>query len=207
MADSALGHTDGTDKQIQANSSLVGGVTKVREHVIIGAHSDPTYTLVLSSISIATSAAHVAIIEADGTNYLRIHRIRVEQVVGATSATLAEFRVYRTTTASTGVTALSAYAFDDSSDTSPYAGVTGSLPSGKGTEGALLLKKRIQMLTTAQVAATTTNPNYWEWKATERAKDIIVQAPTTNGIVLKIVTGIATATVDVEIEFKNTNYL
>jgi hypothetical protein len=136
----------------------------------------------------------------DGTLYTRIKRIYVEQVVGATTRTLAELSVFRLSTAGTGGTAITARG-RDSADS--YAGGVMTLPTVKGTEGVELLHKRLQLLNTADVAANLANPNSWEWLAhgEMNEKPIIIGPATTDGIALKLITGIAVSTLDISITF------
>lgn len=197
---SLLGWSDGAGKNWETATRTRNAVAYEDPVVLLGEPYQPSYTALAATISIATSADHVIEIMADGTLYTRIKRIYVEQVVGATTATLARLQILRISTAGTGGTAVTARPYD-AADT--YAGTAMTLPTVKGTEGNIILQKRLQILTTAQVAATTTNPNSWEWLTQELKgiKPIIIGPAVTDGIALKIITGIATATVDVTVEF------
>ena len=71
-------------------------------------------------------------------------------------------------------------------------------PTARGTEGNQLLQFRLP------VYAATGSSGVVEWRADHKVKPIIIGTATSNGICVKIQTGIATDTVDVEVEFSVT---
>jgi hypothetical protein len=200
VATSLIAFTDGSGKNWESFQRTRNSTAYENMVVIPGEPAQPTFTALASSIVTTTGASHLIMLQADGTLYTRIKRIMVEQVVGATTATLAQLQIVRVSTAGTGGSAITARGLDAADS---YGGTIATLPTVKGTEGNILLQKRLQLLTTAQVAATTVNPNSWEWQAMpNHGKKAITIGPTsTDGIVLKIVTGIATSTVDITLEF------
>ena len=197
-AESVVAVTEGSGKNFHTISNAYGGTTKEDQVVVLGLTNNAKYASIANSIATTTSAAHLSVLEADGTNYLEIKSVLIRQVVGATTYTLAQFQGFRTTTASTTGTALAPKAFNG---TGTYAGRAVSIPGAKGTEGNQLLQGRLALLTTAQVAATTVQPNEWRWDARLEDEPIIVGPATTDGFAIKIVTGITTSTVDIIIEF------
>ena len=202
MARGVIGITEGAGKAWSTETRVPDGSTSVESlYVVPDESAFPTYTALASSISTATSASHLIFIQAGGTLVTRIKRIFVEQVVGATTATLAQLQVIRTTTAGSGGGAITARGLD-TADT--YTGTIQTLPSAKGTEGNTLLQKRLWLLQTVN-----TQPFSWEWPLTPREarKPIVIGPATTDGICLKIVTGIATATVDITLELTTSETL
>jgi hypothetical protein len=194
---SLIAYTDGSGKNLETFQRTRSAVAYENQIVIPGEPAQPTFEIICTAISTATSASHLVMIQADGTLYTRIKRIYVEQVGAAGSATLAQLQIVRVSTAGSGGSAITARG-RDSADS--YSGTIQTLPSSKGTEGNILLNKRLALSNTA---ATTANPNNWEWKAETQTgqKGITIGSATTDGVVLKIITGIASATVDISITF------
>lgn len=189
---SSLGYTDGAGKNIKTFSRDEGGTTREEQIFQLGEPSLPTYTAVASAVT-TTSASHLFFLQGDGTLYTRVNWFELSQQTMGTAA-VAEIRLYRTTTAGTGHGAISCYPVDGA-DTSPYAGVAGTLPTAKGTEGALLHTVRLPL-----VASTPTLGTYrWERNAYE--KPIIIAPAITNGICWKLITGIATDTINITVGF------
>jgi hypothetical protein len=59
----------------------------------------------------------------------------------------------------------------------------------------------------ASTGAVTTAQR-WEWKAREdNTKSIVTGSATTSGIVIYLVTGVASLTADIEVEFVATSYI
>ena len=201
MAESTLGYDDpaSPDRYLHSWSRTIGGTAKEGQFVLPEEHVLATYSALAAGIATTTSAAHLICIEADGTNYIRLHRIWVQQVVGAGSATLAQLALFRTTTASSAGSSVTARPYDGAD--SAFGGVIRTIPT-KGTEGVQLLQARLWLTNT--IAA---NPNTWEWVARPDQKPLIIGPAVTDGVALKIITGIATSTVDITLEFTSTSYL
>ena len=141
-----------------------------------------------------TSASHLFFLQGDGTLYTRVNWFEISQQTLAGGAATAEIRVYRTTTAGTGGTSISCYPVDGN-DTSPYAGVAMTLPTAKGTEGVLLYQMRLPILAAAPVLQT------YRWERQNYEKPWIIAPATTNGLAWKLVTGIATSTLNITVGF------
>ena len=191
---SSLGYTDGAGKNIKTFSRSEGGTTREEQVFQLGEPSLPTYTCAVQNVATTTSASHLLYIQGDGTLYTRINWFEIQQQTLAGAAATAEIRVLRTTTAGTGGTAISCYPMDGG-DTSPYAGAAMTLPSSKGTEGVLLYQVRVPILAAAPILIG----GRWERQTYE--KPIIIAQATTNGIVFKLITGIATSTVNITVGF------
>src|SRR5438045_2134751 len=102
MATGLLGWTDGSGKNIETVSRTRNATLYEDQMVVLGEPSAPTFTALATSIATTTGASHLIMLQADGTNYTRIKRIYVEQVVGATTVTLAQLQILRVSTAGTG---------------------------------------------------------------------------------------------------------
>lgn len=202
MAESTLGWTDGAGKNIHTWQRSVDATNKEDQVFLPGEQHLATYVANAAGVSTATSASHLIFIQGDGTNYTRISRITVRQAALAGAAATAQLSVIRTSTAGSGGGAVSARPFD-AGDTDPYAGTIQTLPSSKGTEGVTLLIGRLGLVAAAPVDAR----NVWSWERGPWGKPIIIGTATTNGVCLKITTGIATSTVDITVEFTLTSYL
>lgn len=197
MPISSIAYTDGSGKNWESFQRTRSSTAYENMVVLVGEPAIPTFEVIATGIATTTSASHLIFIQADGTLITRIKRIYVEQVAAAGAATLAQLQIVRVSTAGTGGGAITARG-RDSADT--YAGTIQTLPTVKGTEGVTLLNKRMAL---SNVAATTAAPNSWEWLAQEREgqKAITIGPTATDGVCLKIITGIATSTVDISITF------
>lgn len=188
------------NKNYDTFQRTISSVAKEDQIVLLGEPVLATYTFAAQAVATTTSASHLAFIQGDGTNYTRIHWFEIEQQALAGAAATAEIRVYRTTTAGTGGTTISCYP-TDGSDTSPYAGGAMTLPSSKGTEGVLLYQCRVPLVAAQPVGVPR------RWQQSNYEKPWIIAPATTNGLVWKIVTGIATSTVNITIGFSVSSYL
>lgn len=199
MSESSLAVTAGSGSNLRTDDKTISATTVKQQVVLQGDASRATYTAIGISCSLATSGDHLLIVQGDGANYTRIHRITIR---GATPGTagVADIRVLRTSTAGSGGGTVNARPFD-SADTDPYGGVCMTDPTSRGTEGNQLLQFRLP------VYAATGSSGFVEWQADDKSKPIIIGTATSNGICVKIQTGIATDTVDVEVEFTTSTHL
>lgn len=189
------------DKFLHSWQRTIAAVDREDQFILPGQNPYPTYTAIANNISVATSADHVLMIQADGTNYSRLVRAWVTPTDDIpAAASVVTLQIVRTTTAGSSGSAVTAGAFD-TADT--YAGTIQTLPSSKGTEGAVLWQRRIA-LASAQPVVIPGAPFYEQH---HQSKPIVFGAATASGIVLKVVTGVASCTVDVVAEFIVTPYL
>ena len=202
MAVSSIAVDDATtpDKYLHTNQRTISGTARDDQYVLQGWSAYPTYTAIASSISVATTDAHVLQIMGDGTNYSRVTRIELHPYV-ATTAAILRIGLYRLSTAGTGGGAVT-IAGHDSADT--YAGAAATLPTVKGTEGALLHHWSLYM----NNASTPTQPvDSKIWVPTPGAKPLIFGPLTTAGVAFKVVVGLPAGTVYIEVEWATTSYL
>lgn len=190
---SSLGYTAGSGLNIKTFSRSESGTTREEQVFQLGEPSLPTYTATAQSVVTTTSASHMFFLQGDGTLYTRVNWFEVSQQTMATAA-VAEIRVLRTTTAGTGGTSISCYP-TDGGDTSPYAGVAMTLPTVKGTEGVLLYQFRLPLV------ASTPTLSTFRWERQNYEKPLIIAPATTNGFCWKLITGIATNTLNFTVGF------
>lgn len=199
MSESNLAVTPGSGLNLRTDQRTIGGTAVHQQYALQGDSNKPTYTAIGISCSLATSGDHLLIVQGDGSNYTRIHRITIR---GATPGTAgqADIRIMRTSTAGSGGGTVNARSFD-AGDTTPYGGLCMTDPTARGTETDQLLQLRLP------VVASAPSTGIAEWKAGEGVKPIIIGTATSGGIAVKIQTGIATDTADVEVEFSVTAHL
>lgn len=155
-----------------------------------------TYTASWLSTSLATVNSHIVQVMAGASLRVGIRRIHLDLLVGAGSATLGAWAVQRLTTAGTGGTSATPISHDPADAASGATAMT--LPTAKGTEGAVV------RLTTSLVNNTTTTVGVQriltlDW-TTSRTKALWIAAGTSNGVCLKALVGIASATCYVTVE-------
>lgn len=199
MSESSLAVTAGSGSNLRTDDKTISATTVKQQVVLQGDASRATYTATATAISCATGSKHLMIVQGDGSNYTRIHRIYIA-TRGAGTAGVLDIRVLRTSTAGTGGTSVNARPFD-AADTDPYGGTCMTLPTANGTEGNQLLQRAIPTY------AATGSVGSTEWRADDKSKPIIIGTATSNGICLKLVTGIASITVDIEVEFTVSTHL
>ena len=203
MPVSSVRVTEGSGPYLHTWQRSVSSVNREEQYIQLGEPALPTFTAIASGISVGTAADHVLQLMAGSTNYVRVSRIEIAQVANATSASNAIFAIYRLTTAGSGGSSVTPNPFD-TADTATATAQT--LPSSKGTEGAQLLRATLLFRQTIQTTSAVQNDR-WVWQQTPGRKPLIIPAGTSNGIAVKIGTGIAGATADVLIEFAETAWL
>lgn len=156
----------------------------------------PTFAVsVTTAISAATANAHLLQIMAGPLNRVGIRRIVIDQVAnGTTQQTTLQVR--RLTTAGTGGTSYTPAVYDPT-DTTDVTAMT--LPTAKGTEGTVLWNGA--RLFHATAATVGLNPVLDLDFSRTRTKALWIPAGTSNGLCIKNVTGVTSATVFVWVEF------
>lgn len=204
MSTSSVRVTEGSGPYLWTDQRSVASVNREAQYVLLAEPALPTFTALAASISIATANDHVIELMAGSSNYVRIHRIKIEQG-GSTSGTAEALTIsiLRLTTAGTGGTSVTPRPFD-TADTATATAMT--LPSSKGTEGVELLRN-VTLVRKAVLATSAQSDDFYEWTAHPRAKPIIIPAGTSNGICVKNTAAYASASLVVEIEFTETAWL
>lgn len=204
MAESIVQVTEGTGKKLHTNSYTVGANTVEDEYIILGPQPQATYSALGAAISIGTANDHVLCLNAGASLKVRVHRIRIDQSGNATTATITSMQILRTTTgAPTGGTAVTPAPFETSDAASGAAART--LPAVKGTESTVLQQFTMDWRQ-AVLATSAQMDDSWEWVQDPHGKPIIIPAGTTNGLVIKTLSAVAAATVNVYIEFTETSF-
>ena len=143
MTVDSIGVTTGTDKYLHTSSRSISAVTRHDQYVQLGEGDYPSYEAQALGISVATTAAHVLQVMADGTNYTRLKSVSITPTDDIpAAATVLIVSLVRLSTAGTGGSAVTARPFD-TADT--YAGGAMTLPSAKGTEGAEIFRWRVPL--------------------------------------------------------------
>lgn len=197
MTVSVIAVTEGSGKNIWTDSRTVSSVVREAQVVLLGESTYPTHYTQASGISVATTADHVLQLMADGTNYSRIKRFEVSLTddIPAT-ATVLDFEVRRLSTAGTG----GGSPGFGGNDADAYAGAAMTLPTAKGTEAGIVRRFRLP------VPSVHPFVSCYVWEARLDAKPIVFGTSTSAGICWKIITGVASCTVQIAVEFTTTSF-
>lgn len=195
--------TEGSGKKLHTFELTIGANTVQDEIVRLGDQYQASYIIDQGSTSVATANDHTIQVMAGGSLNVYIRRIRIFQMVLATTAALATIEIIRLTTAGTGGTS---NAVDKLDDTDAGAGATAmALPTAKGTEGTRLMRFSVPYIQTVPTGGFS--PLMFDHIFGEgKAKPLRIPAGTTNGICIKHVTAVAGASVGCIIELTETNY-
>jgi hypothetical protein len=190
--------TAGSGTRLATNSYTESGVTVHDEKFIPGEYPYPTYVATAGNISIATTNDHLMTINAGSTLNVRIRRIRVRQRTVGTASTLVLQFLRTTTGAPSGGTAITPARYNTADSASGATAMT--LPSTKGTESTVLWTESLGVYATAPAIP------FLEWTQLQNSGPIVIAAGTTNGLAIKVLSGIATNTVDIDVEFIETSW-
>jgi hypothetical protein len=203
MAESEIQVTSSGGTRVRTDTKSIGGQTRHQEFFLQGEHSLAAYGVHAAGLSIATLNDHLIQIMAGSSLVVRLRRIWIWQAALAGAANTVAFDLLRLTTAGTGGGTITPRPLD-SADSASGATVM-SLPTVKGTEGVQIIRGRLGI-----VAAQPTNPNGQPlvlWDSRPDSKPLIIPSGTSNGIAVKVVGNVATATVDVYAEFVETSFV
>ena len=205
MAESLVQVTEGVGKKLHTDQKTIGANTVEDEYVLPGEPFLPTYVAVAQNVSVATSSDHVLTLNAGASLKVRIRRITIEQATNATAAASIRLTIVRTTTATpTGGSAITPSPHETSDVAS---GATArSLPTAKGTETAILGSAYLTLRQAVSATGSVSDDSPYEWRHMPGSKPLIIPVGATNGIVIKVGTGVAGATVDATIEFVETSF-
>lgn len=198
MAVSSVRVTEGSGPYLHTWQRSISSVNREDQYVQLGEPALPTYVIGFEAVT-TTTAAHIVQIMSGASTYTRIHKIEVYVNDWPASTSLLQLQVVRLTSAGTGGTTGTPSAFD-TADTASATCM--SLPTVKGTEGTGLMRLAVPMGTDVSAAQYTTS-----WEALDRGKPLIIPSGTTNGICLKVVTGIASSGVVAYVYFTETAWL
>lgn len=199
MADTSFGVTPGSGANLHSVTTSIGGTTVHDQVVKPGEPYLASYVVGFANISIATSSAHVLQIMAGASLNVRIRKIFIVQDTLAGTAATAPFIIQRLTTAGTGGSTITARPLDLGD---AGAGATAmTIPTAKGTESVFFHRWAMAMHSAHPITAPP-----FSWEQLPHQKPLIIPAGTSNGIAIKIGTGVASATVSGYVEFDESNF-
>lgn len=169
------------------------------QKIILGEPYVATYSIPFT-VSTSLGTDHLLQIMAGASLNVRIRAIYMAQGSAASAAGTQQIQVLRLTTAGTGGSAITPTAYDTSDAASGATAM--SVPTSKGTEGAVLLRLIYPIVTTLPVQYAP-QP---QWFQEENHKPIIIPAGTANGIALKPVVAISGMNLTGYVEFSETSY-
>lgn len=198
MGDSSISFDEGSARAWAFWQRAVASNTVEEQKTVVSEPFIPTYTIsVTTAISTGTANSHLLQIMGSTLNRVYLRRLIVTQMAGAGAATQAQFQILRVTTAGTGGTSYTPATLDPTDGATTARGMT--LPTGKGTESTILWTGSGTLLATVPVAGSGPVLNL-DWTR-ERGKSPVIAAGGSTGVVLKNITGVATATVLIHAEF------
>lgn len=203
MAESYAEATSGSGLKWHSWTRSISGSTVHAGFTLPDEYPYASYVALYQTISIGTANDHIAQLMAGSSLNVRIRRIRIEQSNSAGTSTAATFQILRLTTAGTGGTAITPATLDTADSASGATAM--SLPTAKGTESTVLDRQAIPMRQTVSTLGGTEDS--YEWIQLPNMKPIIIAAGTSNGIAIKSLTAIATATVNIHIGFVETAFV
>lgn len=201
MTASSIQMTAGSGTHGRTHTRSYSGTTKHTEYVMVDDADLPTYTVIAANISVATSADHILQIMAGSANNVRIDRVLLRQRTLASATTQLLVDVFRLSTAGTGGSTVTARAHDPADGA--YSGACMTLPSSKGTEGVQPFRLYASMASAQPI--TSLNEDEWTPYGLHE-KPLIIAAGTSNGFAFKVNSGIASATVDLLVTFRECDY-
>lgn len=198
MPDAYVQINEGSGKKLAHWERTIGADTIEEQKMVISEPFLASYSITTATaVSIATAASHVLQIMAGSSLRVALRRLKVTQLVNGSAATRQQWQLFRLTTAGTGGTAITPRALDAADGASGCTAMT--LPTVKGTEGNLMWSEA-SLVEAATPAANASLPLIdYEWDG-DRTKSIVIASGTANGIALKCVSGVTSATVVVYAE-------
>jgi hypothetical protein len=199
-----LSITEGAGKKVAAASYTEAGQTVLDQKILVGEQYLSTYTVNALGILTTTTGAHLLQVMAGTGLNIRLRHIAVWQSVLATASAFADLSIVRLTSAGSGGTVITP-APHDPADTATATAM--SLPSSKGSLGVVILQPTVCFSQTVPLSGPNTLPLLFEhdWDGL-RSKPPIISAGTSSGIAIQIVTGVATATVNIALTFTELSF-
>lgn len=202
IAEAYVNVTEGSGKKLHAYDRVIGANTVLDEVVLLGENYLASYSC-NAGPSIATAAAHCLQVMAGGSLKVRIRRIEILPGTAATTALRGAWGIFRLSTAGTGGGAITPNPLDPA-DAAAGATVM-TLPSAKGTEGALILAIADNVWQTMPTSGVIGPKLVLDFDR-PRSKPLIIAAGATNGIAVKNLVGIAGADININILFDESNF-
>jgi hypothetical protein len=202
MGQSSINVTEGSGKRLNTWDRTISSVLVQDQFTLPSEYPYPTYSVSAGNIVLATAASHLLQIMAGSSAYVRIRRITWQNLTAPAGVTIMQLQLFRLTTAGTGGTSITPRRFNMGDAAAGATAMT--LPTAKGTESDQLYERAMFLST----AAVPTGPlGMWEWTQHPGEEPIIIPAGTSNGLVIKNVGAVATATCSMTVEFTETSWL
>jgi hypothetical protein len=206
VAEGKISATEGAGKNVHTFDRTIASVLVQDQFVLPGEFPYPSYFVHAQGVSGANSGDDLMQVMAGSANYVRVRRIEISQRVPITTAQEFTVDVTRLTTAGTGGVAVTPARFDNG-DPAAGASAASTVPNAThGTAGTILRSLRIWGLQTPPTAGVGGGLSA-KWEQHRGTKPIIIPAGASNGISLRVQTGRAGITLDVEIEIVETPWL
>lgn len=203
MAESYVEVTEGSGKKLHALSRTVNSQTVYDEAVTAAIPHLPSYIVRSYNASLATAGDHLLQIMAGSTNNVYITKLRMFQIVLATTLSLGQFSLVRLTSAGTGGTAITPLPLDT---TDPASNATAMRdPSSNGTEGDTLVTSSGVLLSAWGTDTGRPVPMIYDFDS-PYTKPLRIPKGTTNGLAVRNVSAIAAASVVVEVTYFEAPY-
>lgn len=197
-SDSYISFDEGSARKWSFVQRSIASNTVEEMKAVISEPYLPVYSAITTSaVSTGTANSHLMAISGSTLNRLYIRRVLVTQLANAGASTKAVLQLVRLTTSGSGGTAITPRTYDNADGATTASAQT--LPSSKGTEGTILWTGTGNLMAAAASAANDFVID-WVWDAPHR-RSPTVAAGTSNGIALKLITSVASATVHIAIEW------
>src|SRR5512139_4289122 len=201
MAETSINLTEGSGKRTHGWDRTISSVLVQDQFVLPGEYPYATYVAAASAL-VPVADCHVMQVMAGSTNYVRIRRIEMKQIVAGNATAVPVMEIRRLTTAGTGGTSVTPAPYDVGDAASGATAMT--LPSSKGTEGTLLWSSSF-VGTNDDTGISVQTLDRFVWEQHRFAKPIVIAAGTSNGIAVKWATSASTLhTVSISIMFVET---
>jgi hypothetical protein len=209
VPESLIALSEGSGAKNAHTFQLVIGSSTVEDDIVRLAdqYLASYYVPSAAGISAATAASHLLQLMAGGTLNLYLRRVLLYQVGMATTASATDMILTRLSSAGTGGTAATPSPMDS---TDAAAGATAqTLPTAKGTETTNFWRGQVYFNQTLPTFAAGPAPLLildLDFDKMPRFKMPRILAGTSNGVALKIISGIAAATVSALFLFTEQNF-
>lgn len=206
MAQSDIQVTVGSGTRLRTATKSIGGNTRHEQYHHLGEPDEPTYVATPnSSATMVTSLSHMGQLMAGSSLAVYVRRIVIWQNGLAGAATIVNCQIRRLTTAGTGGTAYTVNPWDS---TDAAAGATAmTLPTSKGTEGPIQTDFTVGVLAAAPTVPMPEGVCVFDWNADRlRTKAIRIPAGTSNGLCVKNLASLASATFLISFYFTEASY-
>lgn len=206
MPESFVQVTEGSGKKLHTFQRTVGANIVEDEVVLVGESYLPGYLVGNSvAISTVTTNSHLLQLMAGASLPVRVRRIEMYQEALAGGTAIAKAELRRLTSAGTGGTVLTPEKLDPADAAS---GATArALPGTPGTEGSVVAFWSGVLPTTAPTTVALVGGPMLVWDFERlRSKGLIIPAGTANGIAIKWLVGIVSASVRFNVWFDEINF-